>query len=335
MATTRLCSASKMLLNSRVSRVAELISMLLTICICTRGRPHLRDTLASVGGQERPDGAAVEILVVDNAPGGPARAIIDDVAATLPIPIRYVAEARAGLSFARNRTIEHARGEWLALIDDDATADPGWLRELYRTAGRHAADAVVGTVIARFETPPSPSVAASRLFEWRLPATGAPVGLGDALTGNAMLRRGFLVDHDLRFDESFNATGGEDSDLFHRFIDLGGRIVSCREAVVREFVPKERMTSEYMTMRALRTGETFARVMQRHGGRKAAVLVGLKSSFNVAAASLLLMACRLTGRSAEHHFRMLLLRNVGKLRYLLGVSPVELYADRPSKVSAA
>lgn len=64
-----------------------------------------------------------EILVVDNAPSGPAaRTIVRD---EFPA-VRYVMEHAPGLDFARNRALRETTREIVAFIDDDVVADPGW-----------------------------------------------------------------------------------------------------------------------------------------------------------------------------------------------------------------
>ena len=43
------------------------------------------------------------------------------------VGFQYIFEPRKGLSHARNRGIQEARGEVVAFIDDDAEAEPEWL----------------------------------------------------------------------------------------------------------------------------------------------------------------------------------------------------------------
>ncbi|MBA3498152.1 MAG: glycosyltransferase [Gemmatimonadales bacterium] len=93
--------------------------------------------------QQRP--AALEILVVDNAP--PDDATRAAVAARFPA-VRYVREPRPGLDFARNRALECASGDVVAFLDDDAVADPGWAAAL---GAVFAADPAVAVCTGRVE----------------------------------------------------------------------------------------------------------------------------------------------------------------------------------------
>jgi len=70
-----------------------------------------------------------ELLVVDNASTDGTRAIADHYAAR-DSRIRVVHEPVSGLASARNRGLTEARGEWIALQDDDDVSHPERLESL-------------------------------------------------------------------------------------------------------------------------------------------------------------------------------------------------------------
>lgn len=97
----------------------------ISVVICTLDRAaYLRKALASLAAQTLPT-AAFEILVVDNGSR-------DDTAAVVAAApgVRYLKEPVLGLSRARNRGWQEARAPYVAFLDDDAKADPGWLAAL-------------------------------------------------------------------------------------------------------------------------------------------------------------------------------------------------------------
>lgn len=308
--------------------------MLITICICTCGRLRLADTLSSVTSLALPPGFEAEVLVVDNDAGGPARAIVEKARASALHPIRLVEESRRGLCFARNKSLAEARGDWLALIDDDEIAEPDWLLQLVAAAERFKADAVIGTVLPLYKSEPPEFITASRMLEHWLPETGSTVSVSNALTGNAFIRRELLSRHGIAFDPAYNTTGGEDSEFYSRFIGHGGRVVSCREAVVHEQVPAERMTEDYLRRLALRKGETYARMKQDRGGPVALLTVGARATANTIVAAALMLALRMVRKRSHWHYRVLMLRNIGKLRYIVGFPGIEMYAG-PRSTSPA
>jgi glycosyltransferase involved in cell wall biosynthesis len=98
-----------------------------SIVIATYRRPEpLPAALASVLAQEYPPDR-FEVIVVDNAADEGAAQIVRDVAQESPIAVRSVTEPQNGCSAARNRGAAEARFDYVAFLDDDATAVPTWL----------------------------------------------------------------------------------------------------------------------------------------------------------------------------------------------------------------
>jgi GT2 family glycosyltransferase len=98
-----------------------------TIAICTKDRPNdlaglLKSLQASLAATARRN-AVRETMVIDNASS-------DDrtrqTAVSFP-GTRYLLESKPGLNFARNRAVREALGDWVAFMDDDVSADAGWL----------------------------------------------------------------------------------------------------------------------------------------------------------------------------------------------------------------
>lgn len=111
-----------------------------SVVLCTRDRPErLRRALPALLAQSYP---SFEVLVVDNAPEREAaRRLLEERFASEP-RVRYVPEPRPGLSAARNRGLRHARGGFVAYLDDDELPDRDWLLEL--TLGFFRASDVAG-----------------------------------------------------------------------------------------------------------------------------------------------------------------------------------------------
>jgi glycosyltransferase involved in cell wall biosynthesis len=101
-----------------------------SVIVPTHDRPErIRSCLRSLQELHYPH---YEIIVVDNAPSTTQTAdFVQQIYRDVP-QVRYLREDRKGPSWARNCGIMAARGEILAFIDDDETADPYWLVELVR-----------------------------------------------------------------------------------------------------------------------------------------------------------------------------------------------------------
>ena len=96
--------------------------------VATRNRPELlQRCLEALLTLRYP---RYEIIVVDNAPSSSATADLIEQTYRDVSQVRYVREDRQGLSFARNRGMQEARGEIVAITDDDVVVDANWLLEL-------------------------------------------------------------------------------------------------------------------------------------------------------------------------------------------------------------
>lgn len=101
-----------------------------SVVICTRDRPaHIAHCVHRLARQEYP---RFEIVVVDNAPADPGvvPALLESL--DLCMPVRYMLEARGGLSWARNAGWRAAKADIIAFLDDDAVPDRHWLAEIVR-----------------------------------------------------------------------------------------------------------------------------------------------------------------------------------------------------------
>lgn len=128
----------------------------ITAVICTHNRPDLlKRSLASLVALDPP---ASEVLVIDNAPTDERTR--DLIAIEFP-GVRYVREDVPGLDFARNRALAESRNPIVALMDDDAVADPGWCGALASVLN---AKPSVGACTGRVE-PLEMVTEAQRMFE--------------------------------------------------------------------------------------------------------------------------------------------------------------------------
>lgn len=103
----------------------------ISVIICTYNRDrHIASALESLSRQtlEKQD---YEILVVNNNSTDNTDTICRKFVAEHPaLFIRYVIEKQQGLSFARNRGIAEAQSPIITYIDDDAIAEPDFLRQI-------------------------------------------------------------------------------------------------------------------------------------------------------------------------------------------------------------
>jgi GT2 family glycosyltransferase len=215
-----------------------------SLIICTRNRPQaLARCLASVAAARGVD----EILVVDNAPGDPAtRRVVEEFSG-----IAYLAEARPGLSVARNAGLAATRGDIVLFTDDDVVIEPDWPLAMVRAFEDPAVMAVTGLVLPA-ELESAAQVAFERdlggfgrgfraldfdgRFFAAMTSRGVPVWLIGSGANMGFRREAF--EKVGLFDERLGAGASgcsEDSEMWYRLLAAGGHCRYEPAAVVHHY----------------------------------------------------------------------------------------------------
>jgi glycosyltransferase involved in cell wall biosynthesis len=220
-------------------------SPLVTVCVCTRGRP--RDIVHCLDSLQNLDYPNIEVLVVDNAP-------VDDLIRRLirnDYPaFEYRCEARPGLNWARNLALMEAKGDIIAYIDDDAVADPRWVKTMVEDFFEHPEVMAVTGLVVPYEL----ETEAQLLFEdyggfgqgfdrKRFEMKGL-IDYRDRFhyccrvgTGTNMAFRRNVFDSIGFFDPALDAGtptgGGGDLDIFFRALRQGYVLIYDPRAIVR------------------------------------------------------------------------------------------------------
>ncbi|HYM69661.1 MAG TPA: glycosyltransferase family A protein [bacterium] len=211
-----------------------------------------------------------EVIVVDSNSTDDTSARMQSLAASVPGRMRYVRKPEEGASAARNAGIALARGEIIAVVDDDVRTHAGWLQALVETYRLHPdAWCVGGRILAQLpETRPSWfSLRPKALMTYvsALDRGDATVRLtfpGDVWAANFSVRRDVLTRVGL-FDTALGPAGarrtvGEESELCWRIQQAGGTVYYCGQAVVSHVIPDARMTKRSFRDRAYWQGRTIA-----------------------------------------------------------------------------
>ena len=127
--------------------------MLITVAICTFNRAKsLRRTLESLASMRVPSHLDWELVVVNNG----CTDHTDELLAAFVgrMAVRREFEPQRGISNARNRAIDAARGDYIVWTDDDVIVNPAWLAA-YAEAFRRWPEAAVfgGAILPRYEEP--------------------------------------------------------------------------------------------------------------------------------------------------------------------------------------
>jgi succinoglycan biosynthesis protein ExoM len=291
----------------------------ISILICTYKRPSLEECLLSIM-KDMPESCRIlTIIVVDNDPRASARVIVESLPDNPDISIFYHQNSTKNISTLRNLCLDQARGDFVAFIDDDETADPGWLDSLLHGIEEEEADAAIGRVMAGYDPAGNAWIAAGDPLSRPSPPRGTRLVTG--ATNNALVRLATLRRLNVRFDEQWGRTGGEDSAFFRELHARGGKIVSVPDAIVRETVPASRLTWAWLCQRALRNGALYA--CQAHGREHLLGRLILASRWLAAVilSALWLVITRPFSPSRSVHAFMRIFLNLGKLKILAGYKP--------------
>ena len=229
-----------------------------SVCVCTYKRPDsLRSLLQDLAEQvESP--VVGEVVVVDNDFKASARDLVEKLAISYPVPLRYAMQPQQNIAMTRNLSLQMAQGEWIALIDDDERAPPHWLARLAQTAEAEQADGVFGPVIHELPSDAPDWLRRHNFYQQPRYHTGECPPPGKLYTCNVLMRRATICSEPGPFDARYGLTGGSDVDLMGRLHAKGARLVWCDEAEVRELVERPRLKAGWLLRRFYRGGQNYA-----------------------------------------------------------------------------
>jgi glycosyltransferase involved in cell wall biosynthesis len=250
-------------------------SPFVSIVIATRNRAHLlTETLRSLVAQDWP-ADQFEIIVADNGSTDGTCAAVESSSALPGAPgIRYLYVAEPGKSHAVNAAFAAAGSRpshILALTDDDVRPEPQWLASLVRALTETGADFVAGRIFPIWEVKPPAWMSPALYGVLAIPDGGpsrleitasqhrvVPIGANMAVRARVVEDIGGLRT-DLGKLEGTLRTG-EDHEFFLRMLARGYRGVYEPDAVVRHWVPRERLERRYCRRWLYQNGRDVARL---------------------------------------------------------------------------
>lgn len=240
--------------------------ILVTVAVCTRERPKmLRQLLETVTRLQPVPGVKVHVVVVENGPEIYGSEVVAEF--TDRLSISYFNEPRTGLVFARNTAVKkslESGAEWIGFVDDDERMDENWLCEMVKAKNTFSD--------SRAFAGPMHKLSAENATRWY--PRHEPISLKtgtetwDVTTGNLFFNQSIFASDDLgfQFDESFNLSGGEDTDIFLRLHKIGVKIRWVQNAVCEEDVVPERATFNARCSLTIRYMHIFGRLSQKRFG---------------------------------------------------------------------
>lgn len=138
-----------------------------SVIVCTHNRADmLPNVIGKLRAQEYP-AESFEIIVVDNASTDQTPWVVKRFVTQPGVTVRYIAENRLGITFARNRGAEEACYPYLAYLDDDCSVETDWLSQLVSGFDLHTDVVIVGgRVVLDWRQTERPAWLGSGLEPW-------------------------------------------------------------------------------------------------------------------------------------------------------------------------
>lgn len=237
------------------------------VCVTTRNRPRmLGELLRSLRDLTIPGGVTCRVVVVENDDTPKCEETVNVLRDCDRFDrIVHVLEPEPGIPIARNRALDEAvalDADIILFVDDDEVVAKDWLVALVRRYRESALMLIGGPVLCRFEDAPANAWerGLQRGIEHRYgikrrhQEEAVRKGREDRitiLTNNWLADRALIVDHGIRFDPALRMTGGSDTRLFRDVKAKGLATGWCKEALVTETVPADRISIGYQYRRAV------------------------------------------------------------------------------------
>ncbi len=235
-------------------------SPLISITVCVRNGAHwVDDCMTALCAQTyRP----LEIIAVDDGSTDGSNELlqkwqISEDDSSDGIPIQILSQEPLGLSAGRNKALNIAKGEWVAITDIDCRPRPDWLERMFTSSD--GVDAVTGRVIFD-EGRTSVSRLRSRTIAWKYSSRSDKTTLANGPC--SMFRRERLISRG-GFDPSWYHA--EDMEVSMKIIQSGGSIRYEPEAVV-DHVAESRL--KIFLQKRRRDARAHTRIMRKYRGVK-------------------------------------------------------------------
>lgn len=238
----------------------------ISVVICTYNREEFLTGLMDSIIKQSMDKRYFEILFINNNSTDRTASLCQQFIEQYPdYSIRYFNEPQQGLSFARNRGIQEASGEYITFADDDALLAPDFLYQVCRYLDGHPDIAEVGgpILLQYLDTIPkwgNPYM--DRLFGYFRPSS-SPYRMKKKNKryprGSNMTFRTAVFSKCGLFNTALGRIkrmliGGEEKDIAFRILDAGGNIAYIPEALVYHLVPETRTRISFVREQALGIG---------------------------------------------------------------------------------
>jgi glycosyltransferase involved in cell wall biosynthesis len=211
------------------------------------------------------NGPAFEIIIVDNACSTTTKALVSSF---VDLPITYLKCAKLGKNSSLNIGLDHVKGDYVILTDDDAIPCKDWLQEYKKAFLKYPNYSIFGgAILPHCSQWPSwlnatnPQIQGAYVI--RNPEDDIAVE-PTYLWGPNMAIKTDIFKLGYTFDENIGPNGsdyvmGSETEFLGRLAMAGYKAMFLKKVVVNHQIRKEQLTLSWLKSRAVRQGKGLAR----------------------------------------------------------------------------
>ena len=222
------------------------------LTVCSVGKnPNLVECLRNLLEIKEIASENVEVLVVINQ---------EKVNQTFDSRVHVYFEPLMGYSNVRNKAISVVpENTNLIFLDDDEIPNINWFNELISMHIKYPHDVIFGPVYSNMEAQSYRNQFKNKYSKLMDGAIVNQAGAGNMLIPSILLDQGLI-----HFDEIYNLSGSEDTDLCFRLRKLGIKIRFAKKASLFEIERPERFHIKYIEERRIRDIANYSLVIRRN-----------------------------------------------------------------------
>lgn len=238
--------------------------MFVSVLICTRNRSKsLRRTLDSLFCASNLSAPDWEVIVVEYKSTDDTGEICRQWMRKLPTHLKFLSEERPGKSNAMNTAFAAARGDILAMTDDDVVVAPDYVQAIRMVFNQYRADGAQGRILLdceggrpawmddRMALFMSLQDHGDQVLEWNRDMSGTNMVVRTEIARKV---GGFAPQLGAGTEVGF----AEDTEFSFRLLRAGSRLIYAPQILVRHQIPRERLTRAFFRKRYFGRGRSLA-----------------------------------------------------------------------------
>ena len=239
----------------------------ISVAVCTYNRADVLPKCLESLANQTADKKLFEVLIIDNNSTDSTKEIAINFCAKHSNH-EYIFEEKQGLSHARNRAIDEAKGKYLVYIDDDAIADKEWVGKILTVIQNNKDIAAFGGKILPWYNTEKPKWFKDEFAihsygdkHFQLSLKNYPFGLSGS---NMIFKKDILTKYN-GFSAKYGMTGnkiafGEESLLFNKMLKNNENVQYFPGLFVYHMVSEKSYSLKNVFRRSIQNGKTIAQI---------------------------------------------------------------------------